>query len=119
MDSRRAPQGVRGGHTEDQGLDLRVNLRATSARAAREPGLVLAEATALPSQDSVGRHDDKSLPPAGPDAGQPDPQQTIHGAELRPGHRTLVDGELLAQGEVFEGELAMTAEEEREKPEDV
>src|SRR5215831_5145168 len=35
------------------------------------------------------------------------------------GNRSLVDGELLAQGEVSEGELAMTAEEERQKPEDV
>jgi hypothetical protein len=33
--------------------------------------------------------------------------------------RSLIDGELLAQGEVFEGELAMAAEEERGKPEHV
>src|SRR5262249_48165130 len=36
--------------------------------------------------------------------------------ESRPGHRALVDGELLPQGEVLEGELAMPAEEEGEKP---
>jgi hypothetical protein len=39
--------------------------------------------------------------------------------EPRPGHRSLIDGELLAQGEVLEGELAMSAEQEREKPEHV
>ena len=31
--------------------------------------------------------------------------------ELRPGHRSLVDGELLVQGEVLEGELAVAAAE--------
>jgi hypothetical protein len=31
----------------------------------------------------------------------------------------LVDGELLAHGEVLEGDLTVAAEEEREKPEDV
>jgi hypothetical protein len=35
--------------------------------------------------------------------------------KLRPGRRSLVDGELLAQGEVFEGELAVAADEEREE----
>src|SRR5438093_13225029 len=36
-------------------------------------------------------------------------QKSRSGAELRPGHRSLVDGELLVQGEVFEGELAVAA----------
>ena len=36
-------------------------------------------------------------------------QKSRSGAELRPGHRSLVDGELLVQGEVFEGELAVVA----------
>src|ERR687892_1763148 len=29
----------------------------------------------LPPQDGVGRHDDQSLPPAGPDPDQPDPRE--------------------------------------------
>jgi hypothetical protein len=37
--------------------------------------------------------------------------------ELRAWHRSLVDGELLAQGEVLEGELAVAADEEGEEPE--
>jgi hypothetical protein len=39
--------------------------------------------------------------------------------ELRAWHRSLVDGELLAQGQVLESELAMAAEEEGEEPEQV
>jgi hypothetical protein len=37
--------------------------------------------------------------------------------ELRSRHGSLIEGELLAQGEVLEGELAMTADEERKEPE--
>jgi hypothetical protein len=59
------------------------------------------------------------LAPAGPDSCQPDPQQAVDRAELRAGQRPLVDAELLAQGQVLEGELAMAAEEEREEPEQV
>ena len=38
---------------------------------------------------------------------------------MRPGHRSLVDGELLAQGQVLEGELALGAEQEGEEPKEV
>jgi len=61
----------------------------------------------------------RAPPPAGPDPGQPDPQQAIQRTELRPGYRSLVDGELLAQGQVLEGELAVAADEEGEEPEQV
>jgi hypothetical protein len=37
--------------------------------------------------------------------------------EPRPGRRALVDGELLAQGQVLEGELAVAADEEGKEPE--
>jgi hypothetical protein len=35
------------------------------------------------------------------------------------GHRPLIEGELLAQGQVLEGELAVAAAQEREEPEQV
>src|SRR5262245_31958660 len=66
---------------------------------------VLAEATALPSQDGRGGHNHEGAPPPGPDAGQSDPEEPIPWAEVRPGHCALVDGELLAQGEVLQGQL--------------
>jgi hypothetical protein len=76
---------------------------------------MLTEATALPPQDGVGRHDDQGLPPAGPDPGQPDPQEAIRRAQSGPRCSSFVHGELLAQGEVLEGELTMTAAEERKR----
>jgi hypothetical protein len=48
---------------------------------------------------------------------RPTPHQTIHRAKLRAGQGSLVDGKLLAKGEVLEGELTVTAEEEGEEPE--
>jgi hypothetical protein len=51
--------------------------------------------------------------------GQADPEQTIRRVEPRPRRRSLVDGELLVQGQVLEGELALAADEEGDEPEQV
>jgi hypothetical protein len=47
------------------------------------------------------------------------PEQAVSRAELWAGHRSFVDGELLAQGQVLESELMVAADEEREEPERV
>jgi hypothetical protein len=73
MDAWRTPEGIRRGHAPDQSLDLRVDGRATSGRAAREKRPVRAKATPLPPQDSVRSHDYEGLLPPGPDSGQADP----------------------------------------------
>jgi hypothetical protein len=62
-------------------------------------------------------HDDQRLPPGGPDSGQAGPEQTVGRAELGAGRESLVDGKLLAQGQVLEGELAEAADEKGEEPE--
>src|SRR5207245_3380298 len=98
---------------------LGLDGRATSSGSSRELGPVLAETTTLPPQDGVGRHNDESLSPAGPDSGQRDPQQAISRAQLRPRHCSLVDRKLLAKGEVLKGELTMAAEEEGKAPKQV
>ena len=112
MDSRGAPEGVRGGHAGDQSFDLGVDGRAASGGPAGEFGPVLTEASPLPPQDGVGSHDDEGLFPPDPDPGQSDPEEAISSAQSRPGHHSLVDGELVAQGQVLEGELAVAAEQE-------
>ena len=86
MDSWGAPERVRGGHAGDQSLDLGMDGRATSGRAARELAPVLAEAAMLPPQDGVGRNNHQGLPPRGPDPGQSDPENTVRRTNLRPGH---------------------------------
>jgi hypothetical protein len=113
MDSGGAPQGVHRGYLSDEGGDLGVDRWTAHPRPAGARGPVLAEAAPLPPEDGVGGRDDQSLPPAGPDSGQPNPQEAIHRAQSGPRHRSFVHGELLAQGEVLESELAMAAAEER------
>ena len=119
MDSWGTPEWVRGGHACDQGLDLGIDGRATSGRAARELGPVLAEAAPLPPQDGVGSHDHERLSPPGPDPGQPDPEKTIRRAKPGLGRRPLVHGELLTQGKVLDRKLAVTAAEEQEQAKQV
>ena len=119
VDTRGAPEGIRGGHLPDQGGDLGVEGRATSGGPAGERGPVLAEAAALPAQDGVGRDDDQRPPPASLDSGQADPEQAVGRAELRAGRQSLVDDELLAQGKVLEGGVPLPVDEEGEEPEQV
>jgi hypothetical protein len=76
---------------------------------------MVTEATALPPQDGVGGHDDQSLPPAGTDSGQPNPEEAIAPSELRPFRRPLIYGQLLAYCEVLESELAVATTEKREE----
>jgi hypothetical protein len=77
MDARGAPEGVRGGHTSDQSLDLGGDGWAPSVPATRALRPVRAEATPLPVQDGVRGHDHEGLSPPGPDSGQPDPEEAI------------------------------------------
>ena len=73
------------------------------------------EAAPLPPQDGVGGNDHEGLPPPGPDSSQPDPEEAIRHAKLGSGRRSFVHSQLLPQGKVFDSELAVAAEEEREE----
>jgi hypothetical protein len=53
------------------------------------------------------------------DLGQPDPEKSVRRTKLGARRRSLVDGELVAQSQVFEGELAVAAEEDGEEPKQV
>lgn len=80
MDSRGAPERVRAGQSCNQRPEFWVDWRTTSGRPAGELGPVLAESAALPPEDSVGGHEHEGLPPAGPDPGQSDPEESIRWA---------------------------------------
>ena len=75
-------------------------------------GLRAAEAAALPPHDSVRGYDHERFPPAGPQPGQDHPEQAIGPPELRPVRGPLVHRQLLAQGDVLEGQLTAAPEEE-------
>src|SRR5467141_823738 len=101
----------------DQGFDRGVDGRVARRAVPGKGGPVVAKAASLPAQHSGGSHDDEGLPPGGPHPGQPDPKEPIAPLKLRPVRRPLVDGQLLPQGEVLEGELAVAAAQEREESE--
>ncbi len=90
-----APERIRRGHSCDEGLDLGGDGRAAYRGPAGERGPVLAY------------------------PGQPDPEEPIAPAQLRSSRRSLVHRELLAQGGVLEGELAVAAAEERDESKQV
>ncbi len=117
MDSGSTPQGIGRGHPSDQGFDRGVDGRVARRAVPGKGGPVAAKAASLPAQHSGGSHDDEGLPPGGPHPGQPDPKEPIGPLKLRPVRRPLVDGQLLPQGEVLEGELAVAAAQEREESE--
>jgi hypothetical protein len=71
------------------------------------------------AQDTVRSHDHEGLLPPGPDAGQPDPEEAITAAERRPGHCSFVHGEWLTQSQILEGQLAVAAKDEGQKPKQV
>jgi hypothetical protein len=54
-----------------------------------------------------------------PDPGQPDSNQAIRRAEPGSAYRSPVHGDLVTQGEVLEGELAVAGAEDGEEPEKV
>ena len=119
MDSRGAPQGIGRGHRSDEGGGLGADRRTARSRPAGAPGPVRAKAAPLPPEAGVGGHDHEGPPPPGPDPRQPDPQEAICPAQPGPWHRSLVHGELVTQGEVLEGELAVAAAEEQEESKQV
>jgi hypothetical protein len=56
-----------------------------------------AEAFAMPSNDSFWLNDDEGRAPADPEPGQPCPEESISGGQLRSLHRALQHAELVAQ----------------------
>jgi len=54
VDSRGAPERIRGGHSYDKALDLSIDRRAAHGGPARELGPILTEATPPPAEDGLG-----------------------------------------------------------------
>jgi hypothetical protein len=57
------------------------------------------------------------LPPSGAGSSQPDSKEAIRRAQSGPRRRPFVHSELLAQGQVLEGALAVAAVQKREESE--
>jgi len=102
VNSGRAPQGVGLGHPMDECAHLRRDSWAAGSVPPALPGPEQPEAGAVPANDGLGLDDGDGLPPAAPQAGQPDPQQPIGGSQAWTRSGALEDGQLVPQGEVLE-----------------
>ena len=99
------------GQASDQAADFIGNLRPPTARS-RAPSPVETETLAMPADDGFRFDEDEDVGPAGPDAVQGDPEEPVERVQRRPRPFPLENGELLSQGENFEGGVAAIAEED-------
>ena len=64
--------------------------------------------------------DDRDPGPVGPESSQRDPDTTVHIRQPRPIHRTLEDGEPLAESEIFQPSeccvLSVEMSEQKKRP---
>ena len=119
MDSRGAPEGIRRGHSSDKGSDLGADGRAAPGGPAGELGPVQRKRRRCQRRTVSGATMTRAALHPVHTLDKPDPEEPIAAAQLRPLRRSLVHGELLAQGEVLESELAVAAAEEREESKQV
>jgi hypothetical protein len=99
-----APGRILASYPTDQMANLRVELWTADRLGSGLPSPVELEAAAVPGQDGGGLHDGQAGPPSHPDAGQPDPEDPVPTGEPGSGDRALKNPELVAQGEILEGD---------------
>ena len=69
----------------------------------------------MPGNDSLRPHDEQCGFPILPNHPQTDPKQPIAIIQFWPADVALEDGELLTQGCILQGDLFLTAEDEKNK----
>ena len=106
-----APSRIVSAHAPDEVDVFARNFGPADFLGSRLPAPIEFEALAMPSDDGLRLDDDEGLLPAVPDSGEPHPEGAIAGAEPRMLLLSLVDSELLPQGEVFKHECTSVSEE--------
>jgi hypothetical protein len=93
--------------TADLLSDLRPALATT-----RSPAPVRPKTGAMPSDDGFWFRNDEDVSPAGPDAAQGSPEESVQRVHCWPPSSAFEHGDLLSKGKDFEGGIASTAEED-------
>ena len=118
LDPPAAPRRILAGHPADQVAELGLELRTADRVRPGLPSPVELEALAVPGENRGGLNDDEARAPAGPHAGQPDPEDSIPPRQGRSANGPLENRELMAQCEVLEGDGRRPAERgAEERPE--
>src|SRR2546428_7364301 len=99
MNARRAPQEVRLAHLFNQ-IANRSSEAWSSRTAARFPSPIVRKRPPMPAEDCIRLGDAQPAPPAGPETGQPNPQQPVRLPESETTWRALLqDGDLMAESQ--------------------
>jgi len=98
----------------DQRSNLLVDLR-TSNRHLRLPTPIKTEPLSVPFDDRIGFDDDQDFPPIFPESRQHHPEEPISPMKLRPLHRTVEDGKLLAKSKNLHRETDSGFDQRTEK----
>src|SRR5438128_2870263 len=97
--ARRAPKRIGARDLPDELTDLVVDRRSTGLASSTHARPVITKAFALPSDHGRGLNEDQSLPPGGPVTRQPRPEDTVGRTNMRPSHGSLIDRQLMSQGD--------------------
>ena len=117
MDLGGAPVRILLRQSSDQPLDLIGDVRS-AASPAGSPTPIQPETGTVPADDRLGFNDDEDVLPARPHAPQRRPEETVQAVQSRPRSLALEHGNLLSQGEDFEGSVGSTAKEDCDHGED-
>ena len=99
-------------------MSMRISsVRSTSLRPGT-PSPIETETRAVPADHRLGLYDDEDLAPARPTAAESRPEEAVPGIQSRRGSFTFEYGDLLPEGEDFEGRVAPTPEEDADHGED-
>jgi hypothetical protein len=100
-----------------QATDQNPNLLGDLGSAAAWPGSptpIETEAGAVPADHGLGLDDDQDVGPAGPKVAEGGPEASVQGVQYGPRPLAFEHGDLLTEGEDFEGGIAPTAKEDRD-----
>ena len=65
----------------------------------------------MPADDSLRLDDQESRAPLAPDLGKPNPEEAISWTKLRPRMAALINGQLLSEGEILQGQVSTKFED--------
>ena len=99
MDSWGTPGGILAAHPADQFPSLSGDLGTSRSAVPNLPRPKQAEAFAVPCDDGLWPDDDQDIPPVAPDLGQPCPELSIRGGQLRALDGALQNAELMTESQ--------------------
>jgi len=96
---RSSPERIGGGHPPDQVAKLHSHGWSTGFPGTAQTPPVVPESLPPPCDHRLGLDEDECVPPAGPDSGEPGPEDPVSWQDAWSPGSSFVDGELMPQGE--------------------